>query len=110
MHGKPGATRSLRATAPSGLALDAKKNVLFSVCDNKVMIVSDRRGGKVLATPRDRQWTRRCGGSMTRYAFSANREGTLRWWARAHRGSTTWRGHNPEQLGARSNRAASEGT
>jgi DNA-binding beta-propeller fold protein YncE len=36
---------------PSGLAIDPKKNVLFSVCDGKVMVVSDPAAGKVLATP-----------------------------------------------------------
>src|SRR6266567_4953560 len=36
---------------PSGLAFDPKKGVLFSVCDGKVMVVSDPATGKVLATP-----------------------------------------------------------
>ncbi len=36
---------------PSGLAIDPKKNVLFSVCDGKVMVVSDPVTGKVIATP-----------------------------------------------------------
>jgi DNA-binding beta-propeller fold protein YncE len=36
---------------PSGLAIDPKKGVLFSVCGNKMMIVSDPATGKVLATP-----------------------------------------------------------
>jgi DNA-binding beta-propeller fold protein YncE len=36
---------------PSGLAIDPKKGVLFSVCDGKTMIVSDPATGKVLATP-----------------------------------------------------------
>jgi YVTN family beta-propeller protein len=36
---------------PSGLAIDPKKNVLFSVCDGKVMVVSDPATGKVIATP-----------------------------------------------------------
>jgi DNA-binding beta-propeller fold protein YncE len=35
---------------PSGLAIDPKKNVLFSVCDGK-MVVSDPASGKVIATP-----------------------------------------------------------
>jgi YVTN family beta-propeller protein len=37
--------------SPSGLAFDPKKNVLFSVCDGKIMVVSDPATGKVLATP-----------------------------------------------------------
>ena len=36
---------------PSGLAIDPKKNLLFSVCDGKVMVVSDPAAGKVIATP-----------------------------------------------------------
>src|SRR5262252_341656 len=35
--------------SPSGLAIDPKKNRLYSVCDNKMMIVSDPAAGKVLA-------------------------------------------------------------
>ena len=37
--------------SPSGLAIDPKKLLLYSVCDNKMMIVSDPATGKVLATP-----------------------------------------------------------
>ena len=37
--------------SPSGLAIDPKKGVLFSVCDGKTMVVSDPTTGKVLATP-----------------------------------------------------------
>jgi DNA-binding beta-propeller fold protein YncE len=36
---------------PSGLAIDPKKLTLFSVCGNKMMIVSDPATGKVLAMP-----------------------------------------------------------
>ncbi len=36
---------------PSGMALDPKRNVLYSVCSNRLMIVSDPATGKVLATP-----------------------------------------------------------
>jgi YVTN family beta-propeller protein len=35
---------------PSGLAIDPKTSRLFSVCDNKMMIVSDPASGRVLAT------------------------------------------------------------
>jgi YVTN family beta-propeller protein len=35
---------------PSGLAIDPKKGYLFSVCGNKMMIVSDPAAGKVIAT------------------------------------------------------------
>ncbi len=37
--------------SPSGLAYDEKKARLYSVCENKLMIVSDPAAGKVLATP-----------------------------------------------------------
>ena len=36
---------------PSGLAIDVKNRKLFSVCGNRLMIVSDPDSGKVLATP-----------------------------------------------------------
>jgi YVTN family beta-propeller protein len=36
---------------PSGLAMDPKKLILYSVCGNKMMIVSNPATGKVLATP-----------------------------------------------------------
>lgn len=36
--------------SPSGLAFDPKKGRLYSVCDNKMMIVSDPAAGKVIAT------------------------------------------------------------
>ena len=37
--------------SPSGLALDSKDGVLFSVCDNKMMAVTDIKSLKVVATP-----------------------------------------------------------
>jgi YVTN family beta-propeller protein len=36
--------------SPSGLAIDPK-GLLYSVCENKIMVVSDPAAGKVLATP-----------------------------------------------------------
>lgn len=63
--------------SPSGLAIDAKKGRLYSVCDNKMMVVSDPAEGKVLATPA-------IGAGPDGvafddgYAFSANgRDGTI---------------------------------
>jgi YVTN family beta-propeller protein len=63
--------------SPSGLAMDAKKGRLYSVCDNKMMVVSDPVAGKVLATPA-------IGAGPDGvafddgYAFSANgRDGTI---------------------------------
>src|SRR6266851_10159637 len=36
---------------PSGLAMDVKNRRIFSVCRNKIMVVSDPDSGRVLATP-----------------------------------------------------------
>jgi len=63
---------------PSGLAMDTKNRRLFSVCSNRVMIVSDPDSGKVLASPA-------IGASSdgvafdagTGYAISSNGDGTL---------------------------------
>jgi DNA-binding beta-propeller fold protein YncE len=38
-------------TAPTGLAINPKSNYLYSVCGNKMMIVSDPAAGKVIAMP-----------------------------------------------------------
>jgi len=35
---------------PSGLAIDVKKGRLYSVCSNKMMVISDYAGGKILGT------------------------------------------------------------
>jgi DNA-binding beta-propeller fold protein YncE len=64
--------------SPSGLALDSKDGVLFSVCDNKMMAVTDLKGLKVIATPAIGS-----GPDAVAYdpgtglAFSSNGEGTL---------------------------------
>ncbi len=62
---------------PSGLAIDPKKGLLYSVCGNKMMIVFDPAAGRVLATPA-------IGGGTDGvafddgYAFSANgADGTI---------------------------------
>ena len=36
--------------SPSGLAIDTKKGRLYSVCENKTMVISDYAAGKVLGT------------------------------------------------------------
>jgi YVTN family beta-propeller protein len=63
---------------PSGLAMDTKNRKLFSVCSNRMMIVSDPDTGKVLATP---AIGASCDGVSfdpgTGYAISANGDGTL---------------------------------
>ena len=56
---------------PSGLAIDPKKGNLFSVCGNKMMIVSDPATGKVIATPATGAGTDGVAFDDG-YAFSAN--------------------------------------
>lgn len=63
---------------PSGLAMDTKNRKLFSVCGNRLMVVSDPDSGKVVAMPAIGQ------GSdgvifdpSTGYAISSNGDGTL---------------------------------
>jgi DNA-binding beta-propeller fold protein YncE len=64
--------------SPSGLALDGKDGVLFSVCDNKMMAVTDMKSLKVVATPAIGN-----GPDAAAYdagaglAFSSNGDGTL---------------------------------
>jgi hypothetical protein len=64
--------------SPSGLALDGNSRRLFSVCDEKVMAVSDADTGKVVATPAI------CDGPdaaafdpATSYAFASCGDGNL---------------------------------
>jgi len=62
---------------PSGLAYDEKKARLYSVCENKLMVVSDPASGKVLATPAIGGGTDGVGFDDG-YAFSANgADGTI---------------------------------
>jgi len=62
--------------SPSGLAIDPKMR-LYSVCDNKMMIVSDPTAGKVLATAEIGQGPDGVAFDDG-YAFSANgRDGTI---------------------------------
>jgi DNA-binding beta-propeller fold protein YncE len=63
---------------PSGLALDVKDHLLFSVCGNKLMTISDPESGKVVATLPIGQGADGAGfDPTTRTAFSSNGEGTL---------------------------------
>lgn len=65
--------------SPSGLAMDVKTRRLFSVCENKLMAVSDPDSGKVLATPAIGQGPDGAGFDPgLGLAFSSNgRDGTL---------------------------------
>jgi DNA-binding beta-propeller fold protein YncE len=63
---------------PSGLAIDTKDGVLFSVCDNKMMAVTDIKALKVTATPAIGANPDAAGYDPgTGLAFSSNGEGTL---------------------------------
>ncbi len=63
---------------PSGLALDNETHRLFSVCGNKLMVVSDAEAGKVVTTLPIGD---RCDGvafdQATKRAFSSNGDGTI---------------------------------
>lgn len=62
---------------PSGLAINPKNSYLYSVCENKMMIVSDPATGKVLATPAIGQGPDGV-AFEDGYAFSANgRDGNI---------------------------------
>lgn len=64
--------------SPSGLALDTKDGVLFSVCDNKMMAVTDLTSLKVVATPAIGAGPDAAGFDPgTGLAFSSNGDGTL---------------------------------
>jgi len=63
---------------PSGLALDNETHRLFSVCGNKMMVVSDAEAGKVITTLPIGD---RCDGvafdPQLKRAYSSNGEGTI---------------------------------
>jgi DNA-binding beta-propeller fold protein YncE len=63
---------------PSGLAMDQKNRRLFSVCQNKMMVVMNADSGKVVATPAIGEGV---DASVfdpdTQLAFASNGEGTL---------------------------------
>lgn len=63
---------------PSGLAIDTKDGVLFSVCGNKMMAVTDIKSMKVIATPAIGAGPDAAGYDPgTGLAFSSNGDGTL---------------------------------
>ena len=61
---------------PTGLAMDTKRRHLFSVCGNKVMVITDPDAGKVIATLPIGESSD--GAAFDNgFAFSSNGEGTL---------------------------------
>ncbi len=67
-----------KGESPSGLAIDTENGILFSGCDNKLMVVLSAKDGQVLA---ELPIGEGCDGVVfdKKYmdAFSSNREGTL---------------------------------
>jgi len=64
--------------SPSGLAIDAARRRLFSVCGNKMMAVVNADSGKVVATPTIGDGPDAAAyDSGLKLAFSSNGEGTL---------------------------------
>jgi DNA-binding beta-propeller fold protein YncE len=64
--------------SPSGMAMDVAGRKLFSVCDGKVMSVTDANSGKVLKLVPIGDGPDAAGYDATRHvAFSSNGEGTL---------------------------------
>jgi len=73
---------------PSGLAFDAKARRLFSVCANRLMVVSDPDAGKVVAMPAIGAGSDGAAFDPdTGYAFSSNGDGTL---TVVHQSGSTW--------------------
>ena len=63
---------------PSGLALDDQTNRLFSVCSNKLMIVTDATNGKTIASlPIGSSCDGVAFDTKKKLAFSANGDGTI---------------------------------
>ena len=66
------------ARVPSGLALDIKNNILFSGCDNNLMMIVNAETGKVIGSKPIGGHVDGCAfDPETNLAFSSNGEGTL---------------------------------
>lgn len=64
--------------SPSGLAIDLKSHRLFSVCDNKIMVVVNYDNGSVVATLKTGEGTDGVSfDPVLKRAYSANGEGTM---------------------------------
>ncbi len=63
---------------PSGLAFDSENKILFSVCDNKMIVVMDASTGKVVTTlPIGERVDGAAYDSELKRAYSSNGDGTL---------------------------------
>lgn len=64
--------------APSGLAIDLKNKRLFSVCENKIMVVVDYETGKVITTVKTGEGTDGVSfDPVLNRVYSSNGEGTM---------------------------------
>ena len=64
--------------SPSGLAMDRTNRRLFSVCDGKIMVITDADSGKVVATPAIGNGPDAAAfDPEAKLAFSSNGDGTL---------------------------------
>ncbi len=87
---------------PSGLAIDAKNHVLFSVCHNKLMVVMNAIDGKVITTlPIGGHVDGAAYDPVLRRAYSSNGEGTLTVVQREGRNNYKVLENLPTQEGAR---------
>jgi YVTN family beta-propeller protein len=87
---------------PSGLALDAKRNVLFSVCGNKVMVLVSTKDGKQVATlPTGAGTDAAKFDPELKRAFASNGEGTLTIVQESEKGKYDVRGNVETARGAR---------
>ena len=87
---------------PSGLAIDEKNGVLFSVCGNSKMYVVSTASGKTIATVATGDGTDAAGfDPALGYAFASNGEGTLSVVHKGKDGKYESAGNVPTQKGAR---------
>lgn len=87
---------------PSGLAIDAAHDVLFSVCHNKLMVVLNGLDGKIIATlPIGGRLDGAAYDPALQRAYSSNGEGTLTIVQRERNGKYKVIEDLPTQLGAR---------
>jgi len=87
---------------PSGLAIDEKNGVLFSVCGNSKMYVVSTASGKTIATVPTGDGTDAAGFDPgLGYAFASNGDGTLSVVHKGKDGKYELAGNVPTQKGAR---------
>ena len=64
--------------SPSGLAFDKENNILFSVCENKIMVIINAKTGKVITTlPTGSRTDGAAFDPKYKRAYSSNGEGTV---------------------------------